>query len=95
MQAVCCADMEHCCPQGYTCDIVSSSCQKVIMLQLETIPLTPIYLPEYPLQLAPLQRRVIQCDGEYSCNDKETCCRTSASTWGCCPSPNVRHSAHP
>ncbi|XP_037544522.1 granulin a [Nematolebias whitei] len=87
--AVCCADMEHCCPQGYTCDLVSKSCQKVIMLQLETIPLTPIYLPEYHLQLAPLKHRVIQCDEQYNCKDKETCCRTSATSWGCCPSPNA------
>uniref|UniRef100_A0A3Q3F960 Granulins-like n=1 Tax=Kryptolebias marmoratus TaxID=37003 RepID=A0A3Q3F960_KRYMA len=87
--AVCCPDQKHCCPQGYTCDITSRSCQKVIMLQLETIPLIPVYLPEYHLQLAPLKHRDIQCDDRYKCKDSETCCRTSAMTWGCCPAPNA------
>ncbi|XP_013865749.1 granulin a [Austrofundulus limnaeus] len=87
--AVCCPDMEHCCPQGYACDIVSRSCQKTIILQLETIPLTPIYLPEYRLQLAPLKDRDILCDDQSKCKYNETCCRTSPTTWGCCPSPNA------
>ncbi|MEQ2209038.1 hypothetical protein XENOCAPTIV_022852, partial [Xenoophorus captivus] len=88
-KAVCCSDKEHCCPQGYTCNVFSKTCQKVIMLQLETLPLTPVYLPEYHLQLTPLKHREIQCDDQTSCQDSETCCRTSPTTWGCCPSPHV------
>uniref|UniRef100_A0A667YSS2 Granulins domain-containing protein n=1 Tax=Myripristis murdjan TaxID=586833 RepID=A0A667YSS2_9TELE len=42
-KAVCCPDKEHCCPQGYSCNMASGSCQKVIMLQLQTVPLTPVY----------------------------------------------------
>ncbi|KAK5610595.1 hypothetical protein CRENBAI_002714 [Crenichthys baileyi] len=87
--AVCCSDKEHCCPQGYTCNVFSKTCQKVIMLQLETLPLTPVYLPENHLQLAPLKHRDIQCDEQSSCQDDETCCRTSPTTWGCCPSPHA------
>lgn len=87
--AVCCPDKEHCCPQGYSCDIGSKSCQKVIMLQLETVPLTPVYLPEHQDQPTPLKHRDVQCDTAAKCNDGETCCRTSAATWGCCPSPNA------
>ncbi|XP_040917806.1 granulin a isoform X2 [Toxotes jaculatrix] len=87
--AVCCPDKEHCCPQGYTCNIASKSCQKLIMLQLETVPLTPVYLPEYQPQPGPLKHRAIQCDEHVSCTDEETCCRMSATTWGCCPSPNA------
>ncbi|XP_047213527.1 progranulin-like [Girardinichthys multiradiatus] len=87
--AVCCSDKEHCCPQGYTCNVFSKTCQKVIMLQLETLPLTPVYLPEYHLQLTPLKPREIQCDDQTSCQDSETCCRTSPTTWGCCPSPHA------
>ncbi|MEQ2294645.1 hypothetical protein AMECASPLE_006024 [Ameca splendens] len=87
--AVCCSDKEHCCPQGYACNVFSKTCQKVIMLQLETLPLTPVYLPEYHLQLTPLKQREIQCDDQTSCQDSETCCRTSPTTWGCCPSPHA------
>ncbi|PWA17719.1 hypothetical protein CCH79_00008062 [Gambusia affinis] len=87
--AVCCSDKEHCCPEGYTCDVVSNSCQKLILLQLETLPLTPVFLPEYHLQLTPLKHRNVQCDGQKSCPDDNTCCRTSATTWGCCPAPNA------
>ncbi|KAM4531106.1 granulin a [Odontesthes bonariensis] len=87
--AVCCPDKEHCCPQGYTCDIASMSCHKLIMLQLETVPLTPVYLPEYKLPFTPLKNTVIKCDDQISCNDDETCCRMSDTTWGCCPSPKA------
>nr|XP_015831372.2 granulin a [Nothobranchius furzeri] len=85
--AVCCSDMEHCCPQGYTCDIISKSCQRVIMLEVETIPLTPVYQLEHHLQLT--KHRDILCDDHIKCKDGETCCRASATSWGCCPSPNA------
>jgi len=91
VQAVCCPDKEHCCPQGYTCDTASMSCHKLIMLQLETVPLTPVYLPDYKPSFTPLKNREIKCDDQFSCNDDETCCKTSDTTWGCCPSPNVCH----
>ncbi|GAA6229846.1 granulins-like [Lates japonicus] len=87
--AVCCPDQEHCCPQGYTCNIASRSCQKLIMLQLETVPLTQVYMPEHQLQPRPVMHRNIQCDDQTSCEDGDTCCRTSPTTWGCCPSPNA------
>ncbi|XP_063760511.1 granulin a isoform X2 [Eleginops maclovinus] len=87
--AVCCPDKEHCCPQGYTCNIGSKSCQKVIMLQLETVPLTPVYQLEHQPLLLPSKKTDIQCDEVTSCPDGETCCRTSATEWGCCPSPNA------
>ncbi|XP_051243041.1 granulin a isoform X8 [Dicentrarchus labrax] len=87
--AVCCADKEHCCPQGYTCNVASNSCQKLIMLQLQTVPLTPVYLPEHQPQFNPLKLRDIQCDDKTSCEDGETCCKMSATTWGCCPMSNA------
>lgn len=31
----------------------------------------------------------IQCGGGYSCLDGETCCPTSETSWGCCPSAKV------
>ncbi|XP_028268541.1 granulin a [Parambassis ranga] len=88
-KAVCCQDREHCCPQGYTCNIASMSCEKVIRLQLETVPLTPVYLPANTPLHSPSNHRDIPCDSQTSCQDDETCCKTSATTWGCCPSPNA------
>ncbi|CAG5897261.1 unnamed protein product [Menidia menidia] len=87
--AVCCPDKEHCCPQGYTCNLASMSCHKLILLQLETLPLTPVYLPEYRPPPTPLQHADVRCDDQTSCNEDETCCRTSAASWGCCPAANA------
>nr|XP_043906826.1 granulin a isoform X1 [Solea senegalensis] len=87
--AVCCTDKEHCCPQGFHCNVVSKSCQRLAVLQLETVPLTPVYLLEQPDREGPSRDRDIQCEGQTSCTDMETCCRTSATSWGCCPAPNA------
>ncbi|XP_072549727.1 granulin a isoform X2 [Salminus brasiliensis] len=76
-EATCCADREHCCPKGYTCDVNLRSCVKSIVLQVETVPLTYI------------RHLQIQCGGGTSCSDTETCCKTSETTWGCCPSPEA------
>uniref|UniRef100_A0A3B1JDH6 Granulin a n=1 Tax=Astyanax mexicanus TaxID=7994 RepID=A0A3B1JDH6_ASTMX len=76
-QATCCPDREHCCPKGYSCDVNSQSCVKTILLQVETIPLTYIRHLQIP------------CGGGISCSDTETCCKTSKTTWGCCPSPKA------
>uniref|UniRef100_A0A3B4DG06 Granulins domain-containing protein n=1 Tax=Pygocentrus nattereri TaxID=42514 RepID=A0A3B4DG06_PYGNA len=74
-EATCCPDREHCCPKGYMCDEDSRSCVKTILLQVETVPLTHIrHL-----------HKDIQCGGGFICKDTEACCKTSRSTWGCCP----------
>ncbi|XP_075942669.1 granulin a [Anarhichas minor] len=83
--AVCCSDKEHCCPQGYTCNVASNSCLKLIMLQVEAVPLTRVHLAEDQPMPIPSKHRDVQCDEEASCPDETTCCRTSATTWGCCP----------
>lgn len=82
--AVCCPDKEHCCPHGYTCNIAGNSCQKLLMLQVENVPLTPVYLPDHGPQ-----HRDVKCDDQTSCHDGQTCCRMSATTWGCCPLPDA------
>uniref|UniRef100_A0A8C2W811 Granulin a n=1 Tax=Cyclopterus lumpus TaxID=8103 RepID=A0A8C2W811_CYCLU len=87
--AVCCPDKEHCCPHGYTCNMASNSCQKLILLQLEAVALTRVYLPERQPALGPSMLRDIHCDELIICPDGNTCCRTSASSWGCCPTPNA------
>ncbi|KAK9534615.1 hypothetical protein VZT92_007048 [Zoarces viviparus] len=87
--AVCCSDKEHCCPQGYTCNVGSNSCLKLIMLQVEAVPLTRVHLAEHQPKPIPSKHRDVQCDEEITCPDETTCCRTSATSWGCCPSPNA------
>ncbi|XP_024127528.1 granulin a isoform X4 [Oryzias melastigma] len=87
--AVCCGDKEHCCPEGYTCDLTSRSCHKLLALELETVPLTPVFLPVDQSQRGPVKPILNRCDDVYSCNVDETCCRTSHTTWGCCLSPNA------
>ncbi|XP_020508364.3 granulin a [Labrus bergylta] len=88
-KAVCCPDKTHCCPEGYTCDLTSNSCRKLILLEMETVPLIPVFLPEPQPQLPPLEHKDVKCDDETSCPDGETCCKMSDTTWGCCPFPNA------
>ncbi|XP_067332061.1 granulin a [Channa argus] len=87
--AVCCPDKEHCCPEGYTCNIASKTCQKLVTVEVDTVPLTPVCLPEHQPNPDPFKFKDIQCDEKTSCQDGETCCKMSATTWGCCPLPNA------
>ncbi|XP_030645642.1 granulin a [Chanos chanos] len=94
-EAVCCADQEHCCPKGYGCDVRAGSCVKTIWLQVQSVPLTHISSPES--QPGPSQHKDISCGGSYSCRTDQTCCKSSETTWGCCPSakavccPDMKH----
>ncbi|XP_029013949.1 granulin a [Betta splendens] len=84
--AVCCPDQEHCCPKGYTCNMASKSCQK---LHVETLLLTPVLLPKQQHQPSPVKSKDVPCDDKTKCRDGQTCCRVSATKWGCCPLPNA------
>ncbi|CAB1452221.1 unnamed protein product [Pleuronectes platessa] len=86
--AVCCPDKEHCCPQGFSCHTGSRSCHKLIMLRLETVPLTPVYLPEHRPRPSPVKQTDIHCDDQTRCKEGMVCCRMSSTAWGCCPFPN-------
>ncbi|KAM6450019.1 progranulin isoform 2-T2 [Liasis olivaceus] len=78
-QAVCCKDEAHCCPQGYTCDITHSSCNKS-RGSSQGISVTPILAR---------QEMVVKCDKFSSCKDEETCCKLASGDWGCCPFPKA------
>lgn len=90
-QAVCCADHEHCCPQSYTCNMQTGTCEKKNQAPLYGVPQSTVVRAE------PADR---SCDstGEVRCSERDTCCRISASQWACCPSPKVcphqRHVDH-
>ncbi|XP_051987482.1 uncharacterized protein LOC127647338 [Xyrauchen texanus] len=81
--AVCCPDQEHCCPTGYECDMHGRSCVKSIWLQMDTVPLTHTGRSKPQPSIS---EKDIQCGGAFSCLDGETCCPSSETSWGCCPS---------
>nr|XP_055050054.1 granulin a isoform X2 [Misgurnus anguillicaudatus] len=84
-EAVCCPDHEHCCPKGYTCD-AGGSCMQNTWLQVDRVPLIHTGGKEQqPISSV----KDIQCADGHSCLDSETCCKTSETTWACCPSPKA------
>uniref|UniRef100_A0A8C2WIB1 Granulin b n=1 Tax=Cyclopterus lumpus TaxID=8103 RepID=A0A8C2WIB1_CYCLU len=81
VKAVCCADREHCCPQGYTCNMETGTCEKTNRAGLP-LPQVKVVRPD---------AGDVPCDaaGEFRCSERDTCCRVSASEWACCPSPRA------
>ncbi|KAL2102042.1 hypothetical protein ACEWY4_003803 [Coilia grayii] len=77
VKAVCCDDHEHCCPQGYTCKLQSGTCVKPSGGDTP-VPFSPLSELQQPSQN-------VQCDQETHCKTDQTCCRTSDSSWACCP----------
>jgi hypothetical protein len=77
--ATCCSDKEHCCPNGYTCDIPHMKCVpnkkngKIISM----------------LQVKQRKRVGINCDDGSSCDDGTTCCPLGDGSYGCCPYPDA------
>ncbi|XP_005164021.2 granulin a isoform X2 [Danio rerio] len=85
-EAVCCPDQKHCCPEGYRCDLRRRSCVKTTRLYVEITQLTHIRSNKPQPSVVV---KDVQCGGGFSCHDGETCCLTSQTTWGCCPSPKA------
>ncbi|XP_061563667.1 granulin b [Cololabis saira] len=89
VKAVCCADHEHCCPQGYTCNMQTKTCEK----KMHAWPLAPLPLSEV-VRSEPrdgADGEDVPCDGtgEFSCPKHHTCCKVSATEWACCSSPQA------
>ncbi|KAK9530831.1 hypothetical protein VZT92_012310 [Zoarces viviparus] len=81
VKAVCCADQEHCCPQGYSCNMQTGTCEKknpdaLALLTLPQVKVVRSELGDVPCDLT----------GEFRCPARDTCCKVSASEWACCPS---------
>lgn len=88
LQAVCCEDHEHCCPQGYSCNMETGTCEKKHHGAL-------IYsVPQRALLHSKARgaKGPVSCGGtgKVQCPEDDTCCPTSASEWACCPLPRVR-----
>ncbi|KAM4524352.1 granulin b isoform 1-T2 [Odontesthes bonariensis] len=89
VKAVCCADHEHCCPQGYTCNMQTGTCEKKAFdLLLHTLPQSKVVRSDLR---GSEEDGDVSCDGggEFRCPEQHTCCRTSATEWSCCPFPGA------
>nr|XP_046146694.1 progranulin-like [Oncorhynchus gorbuscha] len=89
VKAVCCTDHEHCCPQGYSCNMQTGTCEKPVEGVLpHTIPQTKVSESQQRAAEAGID---VKCDGagEYSCPNLQTCCKTSPTEWSCCPEPKA------
>ncbi|NWX45146.1 GRN protein, partial [Steatornis caripensis] len=86
-QAVCCRDHQHCCPRGYTCNVATQSCDKL----LAPTPLLPAPAPRRRAPTPPpaLLRATdtkpgaaVPCDAAHSCRGGQRCCRSRGGSWG-------------
>ncbi len=83
LQAMCCADQEHCCPQGYKCDLTQKTCVR------PGLPSMPWFRKQSD-DRTPVDRHM--CDAHTSCPKDDTCCfMKNLGKWGCCPLSKVRH----
>ncbi|KAL8558870.1 hypothetical protein ACOMHN_054301 [Nucella lapillus] len=81
-QAVCCSDKIHCCPNGYTCDMVAKTCT----MHDTSIP----WMEKKPSMPSALNLKDVVCPGGQStCPDGSTCCQMTSGIWGCCPHPKA------
>ena len=76
VNATCCQDMLHCCPQGTTCDLASLTCQASSVMMAHDNP-GKVSVGD-----------VICPDDISSCPTGYTCCKLSSGDYGCCP---LRH----
>ncbi|XP_075899999.1 progranulin-like [Nelusetta ayraudi] len=99
-RAVCCSDLAHCCPEGYTCNLATMMCEKVgqpwrripmVRREEAAAPLQPL-APSVELQnsLEESKSSVVYCDNVHYCPDGTTCCRHPKGPWFCCPIPSAR-----
>ncbi|NXF14225.1 GRN protein, partial [Smithornis capensis] len=96
-QAVCCGDHQHCCPRGYTCNVATGSCDKLLVPTLllpapadpRGAPTTLRWAP--PVPPAPLRAAgthpgaPVPCSATSSCRGGQRCCRARGGFWACCP----------
>ncbi|XP_077979178.1 uncharacterized protein LOC144434584 isoform X2 [Glandiceps talaboti] len=91
-KAVCCTDKLHCCPEGTTCDVPHSKCNKGDL----TFPWVEKTQAKSVSDIISSGNDVITfvddvvCPGEQQkCPDGNTCCNTIAGFYGCCPFPDA------
>ncbi|VDP74698.1 unnamed protein product [Echinostoma caproni] len=77
LNAVCCSDGTHCCPEGYLCSSVDSSC---IREPTNEPVKEPVNVPGPQDNVCPDKRSF--------CIDHQTCCLLIDGDFGCCPLTN-------
>ncbi|KAF1568646.1 UNVERIFIED_CONTAM: hypothetical protein FQV16_0014594, partial [Eudyptes robustus] len=93
-QAVCCRDHQHCCPRGYTCNVATQSCEKLLaptpLLRTPTPPRRAPTPPPALLRAASTEPgAAVPCDAARSCRGGQRCCWSRRGSWGCCPFAQV------
>ncbi|CAF2034504.1 unnamed protein product [Rotaria magnacalcarata] len=88
--AVCCNDYNHCCPNGYICNIKENKCDKGISIpwfrKKSAFPLKNILSSKIIIRNLSLSLSTIQCSDEKSiCPEETTCCELNDHSYGCCP----------
>ncbi|KAI1230199.1 GRN, partial [Lamprotornis superbus] len=93
-QAVCCRDHQHCCPRGYTCNVATESCEKLLApTPLVPTSADPRQAPSASPRAAPVPLRatgthsggLVPCGATGSCHRGQQCCQARGGSWGCCP----------
>jgi hypothetical protein len=78
---VCCADLSHCCPNSYTCDLEHNQCISGYPYGI------------YATKLMESLELVEAVHGDdcpsNTCGSTESCCKVSSGQWGCCPFQNA------
>ena len=94
--ATCCDDGQHCCPNGFKCDLSAGQCMKNPSQTQELVPVS-LHLNPKPMKVAdqivcpnksscPLNYFCCNYFGGYTCCPANTVCCTFSGTPQCCPS---------
>jgi len=87
LQAVCCSDKEHCCPEGYTCDVSAGTCNK----GLHSMSWNAVAVRDVDRVFS---SNVVCPGGQQECDVGQTCCELDSGSYSCCPYDKVLHISH-
>ncbi|CAH8867229.1 unnamed protein product [Trichobilharzia szidati] len=87
--AVCCSDGEHCCPNGYTCDLASKRCVQQLTSPKDDNSKKPPASISSLSHSTKITKDIICPGGNISCPSNSTCCQVAEGGWGCCPFPRA------
>jgi hypothetical protein len=77
-QATCCSDHQHCCPNGYQCDLQHNQCVQKSTGRRFTAS-----------QIRSAEVLKVNCPDGSSCPNDNTCCQLESGSYGCCPYPQA------
>jgi len=81
LQAVCCSDKLHCCPNGYKCDLSAGTCTN----NIHSMSWNSVAVKDVDKSSSNKD-----CPGgKLYCPDVETCCQLQTGSYGCCPFSQV------